>query len=54
MRFIFFDIIDGEDLPDLKGSEHADLAAARIASRYGIQARCFARCPNASGMPKSG
>ena len=35
MPLYFFDIIDGEDLPDLKGSEHADLAAARIESiRY--------------------
>ena len=31
----FFDIVDGEDLPDLHGSEHADLDAARIESiRY--------------------
>jgi hypothetical protein len=34
----FFDIVDGEDLPDLKGSEHADLAAARIeAVRYSAE-----------------
>ncbi|MEO9130947.1 MAG: hypothetical protein ABI240_07030 [Sphingomonas sp.] len=25
----FFDIVDGEDLPDEHGSEHADLIAAR-------------------------
>jgi hypothetical protein len=31
----FFDIIDGEDLPDLNGSEHANLSAARVESiRY--------------------
>lgn len=31
----FFDIVDGEDLPDIEGSEHADLGAARIeAIRY--------------------
>jgi hypothetical protein len=31
----FFDIVDGEDLPDVNGSEHADLVAARIESiRY--------------------
>ena len=31
----FFDIRDGEDLPDRHGSEHADLAAARVESiRY--------------------
>lgn len=31
----FFDIVDGEDLPDPDGSEHADLNAARIeAIRY--------------------
>ena len=35
MPLYFFDIIDGEDLPDLHGSEHADLAAARVESiRY--------------------
>lgn len=31
----YFDIVDGEDLPDPDGSEHVDLAAARIeAIRY--------------------
>lgn len=31
----FFDIVDGEDLPDINGSEHADLDAARLeAIRY--------------------
>ena len=31
----FFDIVDGEDLPDHNGSEHADLRAARVeAIRY--------------------
>ena len=31
----FFDIRDGEDFPDLDGSEHADLKAARLeAIRY--------------------
>ena len=35
MPLYFFDIVDGEDLPDLNGSDHADLAAARIeAIRY--------------------
>ena len=34
----FFDIVDGEDLPDLEGSVHADLAAARIeAVRYSAE-----------------
>lgn len=31
----FFDIKDGRDIPDLEGSEHADLNAARLeAVRY--------------------
>ena len=31
----FFDIVDGQDLPDPQGSEHADLRAARMeAIRY--------------------
>lgn len=31
----FFDIVDGDDLPDRSGSGHADLAAARLeAIRY--------------------
>lgn len=35
MPHYFFDIVDGEDLPDLNGSEHANLAAARVESiRY--------------------
>lgn len=35
MPLYFFDIVDGENLPDLHGSEHADLDAARVESiRY--------------------
>ena len=35
MPLYFFDIVDGENLPDHHGSEHADLAAARLeATRY--------------------
>jgi len=35
MPLYFFDIIDGEDLPDRFGSQHADLKAARVeAIRY--------------------
>ena len=35
MPLYFFDIVDGEDLPDVHGSEHADLRAARVESiRY--------------------
>ena len=35
MPLYFFDIIDGEDLPDEHGSEHANLGAARVeAIRY--------------------
>jgi len=31
----YFDIVDGQDLPDVDGSDHADLAAARVESiRY--------------------
>ncbi len=34
----FFDIVDGEDFPDLQGSEFADLAAARVeAVRYAAE-----------------
>jgi len=34
----FFDIRDGEDFRDFRGSEHADLAAARIeAVRYSAE-----------------
>jgi hypothetical protein len=34
----YFDIKDGEDLPDLQGSEHAGLAEARIeAVRYSAE-----------------
>ena len=34
----FFHIIDGKDLPDLEGSLHADLSAARIeAVRYSAE-----------------
>ncbi|MBC9032148.1 hypothetical protein IAG41_07075 [Sphingomonas sp. JC676] len=34
----FFDIVDGEDLPDAQGSMHADLAAARVeAVRYAAE-----------------
>ena len=34
----FFDIIDGEEHPDLQGSVHTDLAAARIeAVRYSAE-----------------
>lgn len=34
----FFDIVDGQDLPDPEGSVHADLAAARIeAIRYSAE-----------------
>lgn len=35
MPLYFFDIVDGENLPDLHGSVHADLDAARMESiRY--------------------
>ena len=35
MPLYFFDIVDGEDLPDLNGSQHPDLTAARVeAIRY--------------------
>ena len=38
MPHYFFDIVDGEDMPDIVGSEWADLAAARIeAVRYSAE-----------------
>ena len=38
MPHYFFDIVDGEDLPDLQGSEWPDLAAARReAVRYSAE-----------------
>ncbi|MBC9032219.1 hypothetical protein IAG41_07440 [Sphingomonas sp. JC676] len=38
MPRFFFDIVDGEDFPDIQGSIHADLAAARIeAIRYSAE-----------------
>ncbi len=38
MPHYFFDIADGEDLPDLQGSEWPDLAAARMeAVRYSAE-----------------
>ncbi|QNA85344.1 hypothetical protein G4G27_16080 [Sphingomonas sp. So64.6b] len=38
MPHYFFDIVDGEDLPDLQGSEWPDLTAARMeAVRYSAE-----------------
>ncbi|MGY4395715.1 hypothetical protein ACVWZA_000876 [Sphingomonas sp. UYAg733] len=38
MPHYFFDIVDGQDLPDLEGSEWPDLAAARMeAVRYSAE-----------------
>ena len=38
MSRYYFDIIDGQDLPDLQGSEWPDIAAARIeAVRYSAE-----------------
>lgn len=38
MERYFFDIVDGEDLPDLEGTECADLKAPRLeAVRYSAE-----------------